>query len=368
MTKANTVLRKPQPRVVLYGAFKAMGDFLSAAPVILSELSAGNRVVLLIFPALRSFVDLVDFGESRVRLEVVSLPVGGTRSIQDFLRRMRRLKADRIWVSPHAPAPASSWKIPLILWLLKLLFWRDALLAGAHSERMSRLFDVRVPVDRRLPFGLREWTAYRLAWAPDRAIQPAPKIQFHPHLNRHRIEPPAYDLLIHPGAGAENRKWSFTRYPEFIRLIPAIYRIAVLGLPADVAAMRQVLTGDREIEYLTGTIEQSITSISRTRVMLSMDSGNMFFSQLLGVRTVALFGASAPANVIPLDSTVIPIYEQRLSCQPCGRSRCIQIEPFCIHSITPQRVASAVLEALAAEALIPPREAIAGEPGATSRT
>lgn len=342
-------LDSAHPKTIVYGVFKAMGDFLSAAPVILSELEAGNHVVLLTFPALQSFVDLVDFGPGRDRLELVALPVAGASSAKQFLSRMRQISPNRIWVSPHAPAPAASWKIPLILWLLKRLFWQNAVLAGAQSEPLSKLFDLRVPVDRRLPLGLREWTGYATARAQGGCIGSAPKIRFKPFVAPEASEPPAYDLLIHPGAGAQNRKWPFARYAEFVRFIPKTCRIAVLGLPEDVREMRHVLGEDREIAYLTGTIQESIASISRARVMLSMDSGNMFFAQILGVRTIALFGASAPANILPMHSVVSTIYEQRFACQPCGRSRCTQSEAFCVTSVSPERVAQDVLKALANE-------------------
>lgn len=332
-------------KVVLYGAFKAMGDFLSAAPVIKSELSSGSQVVLLIFPNLRGFIDLIDFGAGRDKLRIVPLPVSGLSSFRMFFRSMASISPDLIWISPHAPGPASSWKIPLLLWLSKRVYWPRATMAGVASERMSRLFDVRVPADRLLPFADREWTAYSLLSGQEPISRPLP-ITFKQSIHAPRREQPAYDLLIHPGAGAANRKWPFTHYPELIAHIPRSYSIAVLGLPEDIAGMKQVLPVDREIRYISGTIEESITAIARARVALTMDSGNMFFANVLGVPTVSIFGASNPANVIGIGGVVSPTYEQRLSCQPCGRPKCIHDVPYCITSISPVRVAEELLRLL----------------------
>ena len=151
----------PEQRMIVYGAFKGMGDLLAAAPVIIEELAAGIHVLLLVFPQIRGFVNLLDFGPSAGNLEVCELPVGGgVGSLRKFFQRLSRYSPELVWISPHAPAPAASWKIPLLLWFAKNRYWPRAVLAGAHSERWSVLFDERVAVDRTLPYALREWTAF----------------------------------------------------------------------------------------------------------------------------------------------------------------------------------------------------------------
>jgi ADP-heptose:LPS heptosyltransferase len=335
--------------VVLYGAFKGMGDLICAAPVIASELNAGVGVILLVFPQLRDFVDLIEFGPNRKRLQTIVLPVPGTfRGITEFLRQMATLSPDLVWYSPHAPHVVSSWKIPLLLWITTRRYWPAATVAGADSERLSWLFDVRVPVDRRLPYGVREWTAYtRLDDA--RSPRRQPTIAFKDSIQRSRQLPRAYDILIHPGAGAENRKWPLQRYAELLNHVPAGYRIAVIGLPQDIAALQAVLPTDREILYSSGSIEDAITAIAGARVALTMDSGTMFFANVLGVPTVTLFGPSDPAAVIPSSAKAVQVYEVKWPCQPCGSTRCSQRAVYCMNSIEPERVAREVLGLLERE-------------------
>jgi heptosyltransferase-2 len=263
---------------------------------------------------------------------------------------MSQLSPAAIWISPHAPAPASSWKIPLLLWVVKRRYWPKARLGGATSERMSRLFDVRVPVDRSLPFARREWNGYcrfrALALnAGSPPASPSP-VRFIDSIQRLRLQAPAVDLLIHPGAGAANRRWPLRHYPKLVARIPAEYRIAVLGLPEDVAALQTVLPKDRGITYLTGSLEESIMAIASARVALTMDSGPAFFAKALGVTAVALFGASDPANVIGSDGSVTPCYRRKWPCQPCGRPVCSQTSLLCMESLEPELVARELLRLL----------------------
>ena len=332
--------------LIVYGAFKGMGDFVSAAPVVLSQLNSGAKVVLLIFPQLRGFLDLLDFGQRRDNLSIWELPVSGTiRDLRGFLAKMSSISPEIVWISPHAPGPASSWKIPLLLWFVRRRYWPRARLMGARSERLSWLFDVPVDVDRSLPFKAREWTGYFLGRG-NKSPGPPLAISFKASIQQSRLESAAYDLLIHPGAGAENRRWSARHFGALLAHIPVGYRIAVTGLPGDIARMKAVLPVDRVINYVIGTLEEAITAIGRSRVALVMDSGNMFFAGLLNVPTVALFGASDPSNVIAAGEDVVTMYERKCPYQPCGRPRCRQASVLCMDAIDPAKVAEQLLRLL----------------------
>jgi heptosyltransferase II len=350
---AQRLLKRPPARaapvkrkVVLYGAFKGMGDLLCAAPVIKSELNAGTEVILLLFPQLGDFVELIDFGPNRSRLRTFVVPASGRlRSVREFLRQMSRLAPDLLWYSPHAPLPVSSWRIPLLLWIAKRRYWPAATLAGAESERFSWLFDVRVPVDRRLPYRVREWTAYSMLTGNEPHGEPS-AISFKDPVQQARLLPRAYDILILPGAGAENRKWPFPRYAEMLNSIPSSYRIAVIGLPQDIAQMKAALPADRPILFSSGTLEDAITSIARARVALTMDSGTMFFANILGVPAVTLFGPSDPATVIRSSGNLVQMYDVKWPCQPCASTRCSQKSVYCMNSIEPASVAREILRLL----------------------
>lgn len=347
------LVRKPlpfrhnKPGTIVYGAFKGMGDLLCAAPTIAAVLSNADQVILVVFPQLSELVDLIEFGPNRSKLRICVLPVaGGGPTLRQFLRNASQYSPDLIWVSPHAPlATTSAWKTSFMMWMLKRLYWRRAIIAGAASERLSWLFDVRVCVDRGAPYMMKEWLAYRELQLSPGASLPGP-IGLIESIAGLRKQPPAYDLIIHPGALADNRKWPWSFYADVVARIPADRKIAAVGLPGDVAALRAVLPADRPIEYLTGSLIDAVKSIARSRVALTMDSGSMFFASSLRIPTIALFGPSNPASVLSPGSSVTPIFQPQWPCQPCGKPTCSQKSILCMSSIDPQNVADAVLRLL----------------------
>jgi lipopolysaccharide heptosyltransferase II len=338
-------MRALNPGTVVLGTFKGMGDFLSAAPIAVAELNGGASVVILAFPAVTELIGLMDFGVNSPNLRVISLPSKKSLAgIVYFFRQLFAVSPGIVWVSPHAPAAARSWRVPLFLWLVKALFWRRALLAGAESESLSVLFDVRLPVDRKMPLATREWTAYAMMRWGQGGMPRA--IRFRASLDAHRAETSSLDILIHPGANAANRRWDVRHFVELIGLLPAACRVGVVGVPKDVEAMKSAIGSDRQVQYFEGSLEDAIASIARARVLLSMDSGTTFFARALGVPNVALFGPVDPANVHEAREHFVPVYERKWACQPCGDAHCRYETNYCMKSIQPARVAAELLRVL----------------------
>ncbi len=338
----NRNLRVQQDRVV-YGVFKGMGDLLAAAPVVKSELEQGRSVTLLIYPQLQSFITLLDFGPASNQLVVCTLPAGkGPRQLWQLFSTLSKLSPTLVLISPHAPSPAASWKVPLVLWLARLLYWRGAVIAGASAEPFSALFSQRFPIDRELPLAAREWSLYRHVRAGGSRTPPAVRFKssMYPKPGLHR----EFDLMIHPGATAENRKWPLRHYAELMRLLPPGFRVAIVGLPSDLEPLRKI-TGNASVEFISGTLEEAIVSLGRARVVMTMDSGSMFFANMLGIPTVALFGPSAPQFVIPQPSNILPVYNKSLPCQPCRSATCSIVSIECMARIEPKLVAMRLADA-----------------------
>lgn len=333
-------------KAIIYGAFKGMGDLLCAAPVIASELTSGVDVTLLLFPHLQTFADLIDFGPNRNNLHIVTLPFPMKWStLRPYLNAMRVLTPDLVWYSPHSPLNASSWKIPLLLALTKRRYWSAAKLAGAQSERLSWLFDIRLPIDRTLPYALRELTAYKMM-DPHTKRRHIPTIRFTERIQRTRHLPPLYDLLIHPGASASNRKWPHKYYGELLQYLPDHWRVAITALPDDVNNIQAVLPPGHRVDFITGALEDAIKSIARARLAVTMDSGPMFFAKVLGVPTIVLFGPSDPKQVVESSPDIVPIFTPTWPCQPCSNARCHQKETYCMQSIDPLTVAKELAKRL----------------------
>jgi heptosyltransferase-2 len=179
------------------------------------------------------------------------------------------------------------------------------------------------------------------------AVGPLQPLNFVESISRERFAAPKYDLLIHPGANAANRSWAAENFAAVVEKIPHQYRIVVLGLPAEIEGIRRVLVEDRGIEFVSGTLKEALIAIARARVVLALDSGAAHFAQCLNVPGVAIFGKSDPATIIGTKGSVVPIYEKKFSCQPCGKVECNQPEVYCMNTITPETVAQAVCNLLA---------------------
>jgi heptosyltransferase-2 len=326
---------------IVFGVFKGMGDLVCAAPVILSELQQHHSVHLLLFPSatIREFCSLIDFAPFERNLHLHTVPASSNLGQwKQFIAEMRCLNPELVWISPHAPRKDSSWKIPLGLRIIQSLFWRNARLVGADTERLAMLLHQRLPVDRALPLQKREWSAYRLFRGASLPEQ-APAVRFVREIEERRHQPPIYDLVIHPGANALNRTWPFDKYAPLIRLLPTDWRIALLGLPSDLALLKQTMPSDRPIEYVTGSIGKAIQTLASARLLFVMDSGNMHFAQVLGVPAVVVFGYTDPASIVDSHGVIDAIYEPHLPCQPCREKVCSQPEIYCLDSIEPEDVA-----------------------------
>jgi heptosyltransferase-2 len=253
---------------------------------------------------------------------------------------MRTLSPRNIWISPHAPAADSSWRVPLLLWLIKQLFWRSAVLIGAASERLSMIFDRRLHIDRTLPLPRREWAAYCELRHNTALPEFAPSPAFITAISDVRHQPPAFDLVIHPGASAWNRIWPHEKYPVLLAALPAHWTIAFVGLPADLAAVQAAFPPGLSENYtfLVGSLQHALQIIASARRLLVMNSGTMHFAEVLGIPTVAIFGQQTPSDVIG-EGNIVPVYQVSAPCQPCGRATCNQPHLYCLTNLDPLIVA-----------------------------
>ncbi len=318
-----------------------MGDLLCAMPVIRSELDRGVAVHLLLFPnpVLVELCSLVELGAQSANLHLHAIP-RGLREIQRFVAGLRVLSPSFIWISPHAPAMDSSWRVPLFLRIMQVLYWKTAKLVGVSTERFSRLFDIQIDVDRTLPLSLREWAAY-LGFRSDLSLSPAPpRPKFIASVQILCGLRPVYDLLIQPGAGAKNRVWHADKYPILLSALPPHWKVGFFALPKDLVTLKAILPSARHriCIPITESLRNSLEVLASARLLLVMNSGTMHFAEVLGIPGVALFGQQNPEHVIE-KGWIVPIYKQTVACQPCARAVCDQPQIYCLSNIDPSVVA-----------------------------
>jgi ADP-heptose:LPS heptosyltransferase len=64
----------------------------------------------------------------------------------------------------------------------------------------------------------------------------------------------------------------------------------------------------------------------------------MHIAATLDVPTIALFGPTNPASILPSGTAVASMYEEQLTCQPCWSPHCTQKEVYCMKLLTTDAV------------------------------
>lgn len=88
-----------------------------------------------------------------------------------------------------------------------------------------------------------------------------------------------------------------------------------------------------------------IDELRGCRLLVSNDTGTMHLAALLGVPVIAIFGSTEPAWTRPMGKQHL-ILREHVECSPCFLRKC-PLDLRCMHAITPERVATAVLERIA---------------------
>jgi heptosyltransferase-1 len=183
----------------------------------------------------------------------------------------------------------------------------------------------------------REWISFSLA--ARRRNSSAPKLpSFVERIVKNRLHSSAHDVVFHVGASWSSKQWPLANCVELVERLSVDLRVVLLGLREELQPIQKFLSPHPNIVYAIGSIEEAVTTISRSRVLITMDSGPMHFGGALNVATVSLFGPTNPSEILSSFTTVSPLYEEKLSCQPCWNSRCIQRAVYCMELLSPAMV------------------------------
>lgn len=334
-------------KTIVIGFYQGIGDFLSAIPVVNELLSNGNRVVIVASRTNLELAELIAFENEHVTLIEFAPFSSKPRHAVALLRKLLKLKADYIVVSPHAQRAVSSWKLPLLLWMVKHLTRSRLQVVGSADEKMSGLYDERWPVDKQLNLAAREHQLHRLAGSLDDSELPRRSIFI--NLGSSSKGETAYDLVIHPGASRAIKMWPVAFHRELIERLGSSIRIALLGTPAELAPLKKAIGRRPNVEYRIGPISEAVQVVAQARVVLTMDSGFSHVAAFLGVRHFALFGSTDPTAFPPVSDNSTILYRRALSCQPCNLHVCPLKHVACMQQIVPSEVAGAINRSLETE-------------------
>lgn len=101
------------------------------------------------------------------------------------------------------------------------------------------------------------------------------------------------------------------------------------------------------------TLPQELEIISGLYCMLAMDSSNLHFAAISGIKTISIWGATHPfVGFGPVGNQQHEIIQNNdLSCRPCsvyGNKECFRKDYACLHSIDVQRVFDSIIKTIEA--------------------
>jgi ADP-heptose:LPS heptosyltransferase len=118
---------------------------------------------------------------------------------------------------------------------------------------------------------------------------------------------PADEVLVHPGSGSVRKNWPPCRFAATIREFlehGVMVRLVVGDADCEPAAATERALGKRLPHLEQSNLSELAAWLAGCRAYLGNDSGVSHLAGLVGARTVALFGPTAPATWAPLGPRV----------------------------------------------------------------
>jgi len=137
-------------------------------------------------------------------------------------------------------------------------------------------------------------------------------------------------VTIFPGASISERRWGTDKFRQLAVLLRKSGLLpVVLGGEAEKPAGDEIVAAGGINFAGRTTIAGSAYLLSRSRLLISSDSGILHIGVGLGIPTVALFGPGISAKWGPAGEQHV-VVDKRMNCSPCTR---FGYTPRCIHDV-----------------------------------
>ena len=155
-------------------------------------------------------------------------------------------------------------------------------------------------------------------------------------------------VALFPGAAHETKMYPINQWREVIQKTADRYVYLLLGSPAEAYLCRMLQEWCPENTIFGAGnygLDQLIRIIAWCDLVLSNDSGPMHVAAALGMKQIALFGATHPRlGFSPINDSAI-ILCRNLECQPCslhGGHSCHRKHFDCLKSISAEQISRAL--------------------------
>ena len=324
------------------GFYLGVGDFLCAVPIFNELLKENDQLRLYVSRPILAFVPFLELDCDKI--EFVVFDTLRTATFSKMLGLVSALKADSsdmFLITPDAQRGVSSWKIPLILRAAKVLLRKEFKIVGAAEDRLSRLYDLQVPVSKRIDLTSRGFSlAYMARIFPTNRSGDGRIFKYST-----LPQAPVYDLVIHPGASKDHKKWPLSHYCTLIRELGANFKIAFIGTDNDLRETRMCsdIVG---VNFVVDSLGSALAVVRNARCVLTMDSGFSHVAALMQRPHVALFGPTSTEATPPASPFSRILSTECLSCRPCNLHYCRFTENYCMHMLEPKVVGKIIYEQL----------------------
>lgn len=167
-------------------------------------------------------------------------------------------------------------------------------------------------------------------------------------------------VALFPGASIPERRWGAEKFRELaIRLHRSEVAVVVIGGRGDEEAGETITAGSVGLNLAGRTsLAETAAVLSKSRLLVTGDSGVLHIAVALGVPTVSLFGPGIEKKWAPRGENHI-VLSRHLECSPCTRfgytPRC-EIGARCLSEIQIEEVEDAVMKLLKTNPLLEKRE------------
>ncbi len=254
----------------------------------------------------------------------------------NMARRLRRLKFQRAYVLPN------SFKSALVPWLAGI----PERIGQIGECRLGLLTDARRLDRQARPRMVDQFAA--LAWPrnADTRKAPMPRLEADPQnlaclCKRLNLDQCSSVTAICPGAEfGPAKSWPARHFAAVARArLQSGADVWILGSQGDAALGAHVAELAPGSINLCGqtSLTEALDLLSACDAAITNDSGLMHIACALGVRTIALYGASSPTLTPPLHGHARAL-QLALPCQPCFQRSCLYEHTNCLNKLPPQAV------------------------------
>ena len=163
-------------------------------------------------------------------------------------------------------------------------------------------------------------------------------------LRSHGVKEKDTLIVVNPGTTWPSKNWPTQHYATVIEALQHHGHILLCGGPGEQELGKSI------IEQCNAPVINAINQtsllelaalISKCHVLLTGDTGPLHMGIALNIPTISLFGPTDPQRFGPLTGEHV-VLQESMDCRPCHKTKCPLTHLKCMHSLSPERVITAV--------------------------